>query len=298
MRKIHIPDLSGKIAIVTGANSGLGYETTRSLAANNAQVIMACRSAGKGEIAARQIRNENPEANVEVMPLDLADLTSVRAFVQAFTRKNSSLDILCNNAGVMALPEKYKTADGFEMQFGTNHLGHFALTGLLLELIKSTPGARIVAVSSFAHKMGKVDFENLNAGQSYKKWTVYGMTKLANLLFTYELQRRFESAGQEAIAVAAHPGYAATNLQRYSGIFSFLNRFIAQKPEMGALPIIHAATAPEVRGGDFFGPDGFGELRGYPKKVESGTASHDETVARRLWEVSEELTKVHYHFEI
>ncbi len=290
----NIPDLTGKTAIVTGANSGIGYEAALALAAKGARVIMACRNIEKGEAAAQQIHSKYPEAALEVMALDLSDLASVRAFVADFTGRYSSLDILCNNAGVMALPERYETVDGFEMQFGTNHLGHFALTGLLLDMLQSTPGARVVTVSSGGHRMGKVEFDNLNAERVYKRWGAYGLSKLANLLFTYELQRRLESAGKDVTAVAAHPGYTATNLQAHSGLFSFLNNFLAQNQDMGALPTLYAATASNVRGGDYIGPDGFLEQRGYPKKVNSSDASHDETVARQLWEVSEELTGVQY----
>ncbi len=290
----NIPDLSKKTAIVTGANSGIGYEAARMLAAKGARVIMACRNTEKGEAAAQQIHSEFPEAALEVMALDLSDLSSVRAFAADFTGRYSALDMLCNNAGVMALPERYKTSDGFEMQFGTNHLGHFALTGLLLAVLQDTPDARVVTVSSGGHRMGKVEFDNLNAERVYKRWGAYGLSKLANLLFTYELQRRLESAGKDVIAVAAHPGYTATNLQAHSGLFSFLNNFLAQKQEMGALPTLYAATALDVRGGDYIGPDGLMEQRGYPKKVKSSEASHDEEVAARLWDVSEELTGVHF----
>lgn len=253
---------------------------------------MACRNLQKANPAADQIQQNNPSGTVEVMALDLSDLSSVRAFAADFTGRYSSLDILCNNAGVMALPQHYETANGFEMQFGTNHLGHFALTGLLLDMLLNTPGARVVTVSSGAHRFGKVEFDNLNAERVYKRWGAYGLSKLANLLFTYELQRRFESARKDAIAVAAHPGYSATNLQAHTGIFRFLNNVLAQKQEMGALPTLYAATAPDVRGGDYIGPDGLMEQRGYPKKVQSSEASLDEAVAARLWDVSEELTGV------
>lgn len=291
-----IPDQSGRTAIVTGANSGIGYEAAKVLAAKGASVIMACRNTEKAGTAAQQIHSEYPKAELEVMTLDLSDLSSVRQFAADFTGRYSSLDILCNNAGVMALPQRYETADGFEMQFGTNHLGHFTLTGLLLDVLLKTPGARVVTVSSGGHRMGKVEFDNLNAERVYKRWGAYGLSKLANLLFTYELQRRLERAGKDVIAVAAHPGYSATNLQAHSGLFSFLNNFLAQKQEMGALPTLYAATAPHVRGGDYIGPDGFLEQRGYPKKVQSSEASHDEAVAAKLWDVSEELTGVSFKF--
>ncbi len=292
----NIPDLKGKIAVVTGANSGIGYETARALALKGVHVVMACRSEDRAEAAVTLIRGENPEASVVVMSLDLADLASVREFAKTFTSRYLSLDILCNVAGVMGPPQRFETADGFELQFGTNHLGHFALTGLLLDRIRGTHGARVVTVSSNAHRMGKVDFDNLNAERSYKRWGAYGLSKLSNLLFTYELQRRFEAFGGDVLAVASHPGYSSTNLQKYSRIFRFLNRFLAQSSKMGALPTLYGATSSDVSGGDYFGPDGFMGQRGYPKKVKSNDASHDTGVARRLWEVSEKLSGVCYGF--
>jgi len=290
----NIPDLTGKVIIVTGANSGIGFEAAKEFARKGTRVVLACRDAKKAEAAAKQIHGEYPDATLEIMALDLSDLSSVRAFATNFISRYSSLDILCNNAGVMALPQRFETADGFEMQFGTNHLGHFALTGLLLDVLLSTPNARVVTVSSGAHRFGKVEFDNLNAERVYKKWNAYGLSKLANLLFTYELQRRLERAGKDVIAVAAHPGYTATNLQTHSGLFSFLNNFLAQKQEMGALPTLYAATSPDMHGGDYIGPDGLMEQRGYPKKVQSNDASHDEEVAQKLWQVSEELTGVQF----
>jgi len=292
----NIPDLTGKLAIITGANSGIGFEASRAMVTHGAQVILACRDIEKGEVAAQQIRSEISEAKLEVKTLDVADLASVRAFADAFTSKSVSLNILCNNAGVMMVPERVETKDGFELQFGTNHLGHFALTGLLLQVMKDTPGARIVTISSMGHRQGKIEFDNLNAELSYKRGGAYALSKLANLLFTYELQRRLESAGSDLIAVAAHPGWTATNLQRYVWLFRFLNNILAQKPEMGVLPLLYAATAQDVRSGDYFGPDGFMEIRGYSKKVPSSKTSYDETLAKRLWEVSEEMTGVKYVF--
>jgi NAD(P)-dependent dehydrogenase (short-subunit alcohol dehydrogenase family) len=292
----HIPDLTGKTVIVTGANGGLGYEATRMFAGKGATVIMAVRTTAKGETAAQQIRDIHPDAKLDVMPLDLADLSSVRAFADAFKVKYDALHILLNNAGVMALPDRRTTADGFEMQFGVNHLGHFALTGLLLDVLKQTPSARVVSVSSFGHRTGRVNFDNLNAEKRYSKWFAYGLSKLANLMFTYELQRRLELAGINALAAAAHPGYTNTNLQQHSGLFSFLNPIFAQAPAMGALPLAYAATAPDVNGCDYIGPGGIFEMRGYPKKVKSSKRSHNEAVAKRLWEVSEELTGVQYAF--
>jgi NAD(P)-dependent dehydrogenase (short-subunit alcohol dehydrogenase family) len=288
-----IRDLSGKTAIVTGANSGIGFETARALAARGATVIMANRNREKGGAAARRILEEQTAA-IEAMTLDLADLTSIRDFVRDFTSRHAGLDILCNNAGVMALPERYETADGFEMQFGTNHLGHFALTGLLMDALEAAAGARVVTVSSTIHRRGKVDFDNLNAEQSYSRWAAYGLSKLANLLFTHELQRRLEETGKDMIAVAAHPGWTGTNLQAHAGLFRLLNPFLSQKPEMGALPTLYAATAEDVSGGDYYGPSGFMEVRGYPRKVASSPTSHDIDLAKGIWEVSEKLTGVRF----
>jgi NAD(P)-dependent dehydrogenase (short-subunit alcohol dehydrogenase family) len=289
----NIPDLTGKIAIVTGANSGIGYEMARALAGKEATVILACRNQAKGEAAVQQIDREYPEAKAGRMQLDLSDLASVRRFAGAFTSHYDRLDILINNAGIM-VPPFGKTADGFELQFGTNYLGHFALTGLLVDLIIHTPRARVVTVSSGGHRFGEIDFDNLNAEKGYDGQRAYAQSKLANLLFTYELQRRFEGAGVDAIAVAAHPGWTATNLQAHWRMVRILNPFIAQQPKMGALPTLYAATAPDVRGGDYYGPRGWQELRGHPTKVQSSARSHDTAVAAKLWTVSEELTGVRY----
>ncbi len=289
----NIPDLTGKAAIVTGANSGIGYEMVRALARKGAIVILACRNKDKGEAALQQIRREDPEAKVELMQLDLADLASVRYFADKFSSNYDRLDILLNNAGIM-VPPFGRTADGFESQFGTNHLGHFALTGLLFHLIVSTPQARVVTVSSSGHRFGAIDFDNLNAEKGYDRGKAYGQSKLANLLFTYELQRRFEAAEVDAVAVAAHPGWTATNLAVHWRMVRMLTPLLGQTPEMGALPALYAATAPDVQGGDYYGPGGWQELRGYPAKVRSSDRSHDMAVAARLWTVSEELTSVHY----
>ena len=290
-----MPDQTGKIAIVTGANSGIGYETVRALASKGAAVIVAGRSKEKCAAAAQAIRDEYPNAVVDWLHLDLADLSSVRQFVEEFTTRHDRLHLLINNAGVMAIPELRRTADGFEMQFGTNHLGHFALTGLLLDYLKRTPGARVVTVSSIAHRRGRMDFDNLNAEQSYEPWAAYGESKVANLLFTYELQRLFEAAGMDTIATAAHPGWTATNLQQDAGLARFLNPLFAMRPEKGALPTLYAATAPDAKGGGYYGPDGRGEWRGYPTQVGSNELSHDQAAAERLWALSEELTGVAFH---
>ncbi len=291
-----IPDQSGRVAIVTGANSGIGYETAKMLAARHARVVMACRSLDKAEAARDRLVKEVPDASVRVMPLDLSSLASVRAFAEAFLAEHDRLDLLINNAGVM-VPPLTKTAEGFELQFGTNHLGHFALTGLLLPLINRTPEARIVTVSSTAHHFGAIDFDNLNAEKEYAKWPFYGQSKLANLLFTYELQRRLEAVGHTTLSVAAHPGWTATNLQKNSGPTQFLNRFFAMTPDQGALPTLFAATAPSISGGTFYGPDGFLEMNGYPTQARSSQRSHDQAVAARLWDVSEQLTDVRFEQE-
>lgn len=289
-----IPDQTGKQVIITGSNSGIGFEAAKVLAAKHAEITMACRNTAKGESAAETIRAAHPGAAITVMELDLADLDSVRQFAEQFKESHEELHLLINNAGVMAPPKRRETSDGFEIQIGTNHLGHFALTGHLLETLAKTRGSRVVVVSSLAHKGGKVDFDDLNSKRSYTPFKAYGQSKLANLLFTYELQRRLGEAGVETIAVAAHPGWTATNLQDNSKLFKSLNPLFAQKPAMGALPTLYAATVDDVRGGEFFGPSGLGEMRGFPKKVRSNARSHDAEVAGRLWDVSTELTKVEF----
>ena len=288
-----VPDLTGKVAIVTGANSGIGYDTARVLAQHGVTVVMACRNMSKANEAAEQIRATKPAGTVEVMQLDLGDLVSVHQFAETFRTRYTRLDLLINNAGIM-VPPYGKTAQGFETQFGVNHLGHFALTGLLLDLLTQTPGARVVTVSSGAHLMGKIDFDDLNGERKYDRNRAYAQSKLANLLFTYELQRRLLAAGYGTLAVAAHPGWTATNLQVHSGVSSALNPFLAQESPMGALPTLYAATAGDVQASDYYGPGGFMQVRGYPKKVSSNRLSHDVDVARRLWDVSETMTGVKY----
>ncbi|MDH3213236.1 MAG: oxidoreductase [Myxococcales bacterium] len=298
-----LPDLTGRIVVVTGANSGLGLETALQLAGKRARIVLACRDPRKTETAIETIRAAHPGAALEALPLDLASLESVRSFSDAFCKAYPELHVLCNNAGVMALPQR-RTADGFEMQLGTNHLGHFALTGRLLERLLATPGARVVNVSSTAHRIGRMRFDDLHAERGYRRWRAYGQSKLANLLFTYELQRRLERKGANVASVACHPGYAATNLQlagprldgssRMEKVARLSNRLFSQSAAMGALPALYAATADDVRGGDYIGPDGFGETWGHPKKVRSSARSHDREVAARLWDVSEELTGVRF----
>lgn len=286
-------DQTGRVAIVTGSNSGIGFETARVLAEKGATVVMACRNLEKANPKADEIRRAHPGANVEVMRLDLSDLDSVRQFAEAFRAKHSRLDLLINNAGIM-VPPYGKTAQGFETQFGVNHLGHFALTGSLLDLIVNTPGARIVTVSSIAHYMGNIQFSDLNWEKGYKPQPAYGQSKLANLLFTYELQRRLAAAGKDTLAVAAHPGWTETNLQEHAKAVKFLNRFLAQEPLMGALPTLYAATQSDVNGAEYYGPSGFMEMNGPPKRVKSNRRSHDQNVAERLWNISEDLTGVRF----
>ena len=301
----NIPLQAGKTALITGANSGLGFEAAKVLAGKGAAVTLAVRDTAKGEKAAADVRAAAPYADLEVMALDLASLTSVRSFAETFAASHGRLDMLINNAGVMAIPRR-TTADGFEMQFGTNHLGHFALTGLLLPLLLTTPAARIVTVSSGAHILGKINFDDLQGERSYSKWGAYGQSKLANLLFAYELQRKLQAAGGGAVSVVAHPGYASTNLQSVGPemagsrigkrTMSAANRVLGQSAAMGALPQVYAATSLAVRGGDYIGPEGFMGQRGFPKKVKSNARSYDQAVAVRLWMASEELTGVSYAF--
>jgi NAD(P)-dependent dehydrogenase (short-subunit alcohol dehydrogenase family) len=292
-----IPDQRRRMAVVTGANSGLGQAMARELVRKGARVVLACRNVEKGASAARQIELAVPDAQVEVEALDLGRLDSVRAFAERFRAEHHGLDLLINNAGVMA-PPRSTTADGFELQLGTNHLGHFALTGLLIGTMEGSDDARVVTVSSGAHRIGRMQFDDLQGERRYNRWRAYGQSKLANLLFALELDRRLRAAGSAIRCVAAHPGYAATNLQSAAAprsdrlVMALTNRLFAQSADMGALPILYAATYPELEGGSFIGPDGIGEQRGHPRLVASSRAARDETVARRLWEVSEELTGV------
>jgi NAD(P)-dependent dehydrogenase (short-subunit alcohol dehydrogenase family) len=300
-----IPNQSGRTAIVTGANSGIGLVAARELARAGARVVMACRDEQRGEQALRRARAAAPGAELEVARLDLADLASVRAFAADWENRGDAIELLVDNAGVMALPRR-TTADGFEMQLGTNHLGHFALTGLLLRHLLAAPDPRVVTISSNAHKLGRISFDNLQGERRYWRWAAYGQSKLANLLFAYELQRRADAASSELRSVAAHPGFAATNLQfagaRMEGsqikerLNALLSKAVAQDDEHGALPTLYAATTPELPGGSYVGPDGPLEMRGGPRLVGSTGASHDTERARRLWEVSENLTGVHYAF--
>jgi NAD(P)-dependent dehydrogenase (short-subunit alcohol dehydrogenase family) len=290
-----IPAQDGRVAVVTGANSGIGFETARALAAKGARVVLACRDEGRGREAESRIRDAVADADVRFEPLDLSSLASVEQFAEKLLAEESRLDILCNNAGVM-MPPLGHTADGFEMQLGVNHLGHFALTGRLLGRLQASPGARVVALSSLAHFVGSIDFGNLNAERGYNRTLAYGRSKVANLLFARELQRRFEKAGTAAIAAAAHPGSTRTNLQRHSRSLNTFVAMLSQEPAEGALPTLYAATAPDVRGGDYFGPSGFGGMTGPPAPARSSGHSKDTKAAAKLWDVSEELTGVHYAF--
>jgi NAD(P)-dependent dehydrogenase (short-subunit alcohol dehydrogenase family) len=300
-----IPDLSGRVALVTGANSGIGQIAAEELAAHGASVLLACRDPGKGEVALKAVRARRPaEASVELIALDLTDLASVRAAAAGVNTRPKPLDLLVNNAGVMAPPRR-ETADGFELQLGTNHLGHFALTGLLLDKLKAAPAARVVTVTSGAHRIGRIDFDDLQRRHRYRRWSAYGQSKLANLLFALELQRRAVGADLDLRSMAAHPGYASTNLQRAgpqldAGPFSKLtapawstaNLLFGQSPEGGALPTLYAATEPDLPGGSLVGPGGFGSMRGAPVLESPSGAALDADTASRLWEVSEELTGV------
>jgi NAD(P)-dependent dehydrogenase (short-subunit alcohol dehydrogenase family) len=284
-----IPSQSGRIAVVTGANSGIGLETARALAERGAHVVLACRNQTKGAAALAELK-AIPDASVELMALDLADLSSVRTFAEAFDAAHERLDILVNNAGVMMTPLS-KTADGFEMQFGTNHLGHFALTGLLLDKLLAAEAPRIVNVSSNAHKPGKIDFANLSGDNGYSKLGAYCQSKLANLLFSLELQRRLKEAGHDVIVASSHPGWTASNLM--DGFFGFVTKLMAQNTASGALPSLYAATAPDVEALDYFGPAWF-EMVGPPKRAKARKHARDDATARRLWEVSSDLTGVSY----
>jgi NAD(P)-dependent dehydrogenase (short-subunit alcohol dehydrogenase family) len=290
-----IPDQTGRTAVITGANTGLGYETAAALAAKGAQVVLAVRNLEKGKEAARRIEQAAPGARIQLQELDLTSLDSIRTAADQLRSAHESIDLLINNAGVMMTP-KSTTKDGFELQFGTNHLGHFALTNLLLDRVLAAPGSRVVTVSSVGHRFARgIHFDDLQSERSYSRVGAYGQAKLSNLLFTYELQRRLQ--GTNTLAVAAHPGDSNTELARnvpapVRVVFEAIAPLITQSAAMGALPTLRAATDPSVLGGQYYGPDGFGEQRGYPKVVASSAPSHDTEAQRRLWAVSEELTSV------
>jgi NAD(P)-dependent dehydrogenase (short-subunit alcohol dehydrogenase family) len=292
-----IPDQTGRRAVVTGANSGLGTAVAEELARAGAEVILACRDLQRGAAAVGSISTRVPGCLVETRRLDLADLGSVREFARRLDGEGRPLDLLVNNAGVMAVPRRL-SADGFELQLATNHLGHFALTGLLLDCLLAAPDGRVVSVSSVLHRLGRIDFDDLMSAGRYSRWRAYGQSKLANLLFAFELDRRARAAGVGLRSLAAHPGYARTNLQAASGgplslVLALANPLFAQSAAAGALPILCAATA-DLPGGSYLGPDGPGQRRGHPRPVDASPAARDPETAARLWEVSEELTGVGY----
>jgi len=295
---MNIPDQTGRVAVITGANTGLGYETAAALADRGAHVVLAVRNLDKGKDAAARITAQSPGADVALQELDLTSLDSVRAAAGQLRSEHDRIDLLINNAGVMYTP-KATTKDGFELQFGTNHLGHFALTGLLLDRLLPVAGSRVVTVSSIGHRIrADIHFDDLQWERGYSRVGAYGQAKLANLLFTYELQRRLAPRGT-AIATAAHPGGSNTELMRnmpapLARAFSVVGPLVTQDAAAGALPTLRAATDPAVLGGQYYGPDGFAQMRGYPKLVASSARSHDVDVQRRLWAVSEELTGVVY----
>ncbi len=294
-----IGDLKGKIVIVTGGASGIGMEAAQVLASKRAGLVLAVRNMAKGERAAENIRAQHPAAEVAVMHLDLGDLASVRQFASEFTGRFDRLDILINNAGVM-VPPYSKTKDGFELQFGTNHLGHFALTAHLLPIFMATPLSRVVSVSSIAARKGRINFKNLDGSHGYNPMTFYRQSKLANLLFAIELQHRLERAGSTSISVLCHPGISVTNLlSRGSGketgkVMKALMSIVAQPAEKGALPMLYAATHRELRGGEYIGPDGFGNHKGHPALTDEAGKMFKADLSARLWEVSESLTGVKY----
>jgi NAD(P)-dependent dehydrogenase (short-subunit alcohol dehydrogenase family) len=294
-----LPDLSGKVAVVTGATGGIGGPLARELARAGATVVIAARDAGRGAATAQAIHAAVPGAAVEVEALDLASLDSVRAFAARFAEAHEGPDILVNCAGVMATA-RATTADGFEAQFGVNHLGHYALTGLLMPGMKDRGGARVATVSSLNHKWGRIDFDDPQHERSYKRWRGYNQSKLANLLFAFELDRRLRAAHAAAASVAAHPGYTNTSLQRRMEhslerrVLLVTNRLFGQSPDMGALPVLYAAAAPDVPGGTYVGPGGAGEARGYPAIAAASAAARDPALAARLWDLSEQLTGVKF----
>jgi len=291
-----IPDQTGRTAIVTGANTGIGLETARMLAGKGAAVVLACRNPDKGKAAIARIEAGKPTGSATLAALDLSDLESVAAFAEAFAAKHDRLDLLINNAGVM-VPPLSRTRQGFELQFGTNHLGHFALAGRLLPLVQRTAGARVVVVSSTAQSFGRIDFDDLNwERRAYSPFRAYGQSKLANQLFALELSRRLAAAGSEVRATAAHPGWTATDLQRTSGAARFFNPLFAMKPADGALPTLRAATDRAAASGSYWGPAHFFELSGPPVPARIPRHAQDTAVAARLWEVSEKLTGVSFSF--
>lgn len=292
-----MPEQAGRVVVITGANSGIGYESALALAQKGAHVVMACRSMDKAARAKADLLARVPDASLEVLPLDLGSLQSVRDFAAAFQAKYDSLDILMNNAGIMATPYG-TTADGFELQFGTNHLGHFALTGQLLSTLLQTSKSRVVTVSSYANLGGRIDFDDLQSEKRYNGWVAYCQSKLANILFALELQRKLDAAQADVISVAIHPGHAVTNLQTHPANFldrvtlPLANALMGQAADLGATYQLYAATAADVQGGEFYGPKYL--LRGRVVRLGMTARARDEQVAARLWQISEALTGVRY----
>jgi NAD(P)-dependent dehydrogenase (short-subunit alcohol dehydrogenase family) len=297
-----IPALAGRTALITGANSGIGYQAALQFARHGAHVLLGCRSVAKGRTALDRLLHEAPNASAELVELDMASLASIRAFAASFASRGLPLDILINNAGVMALPARELTPDGFERQFGTNHLGHFALTGLLIPQLLAAPSPRVVTVASLAHRNGKIEFDNLQSERSYIPWDAYGASKLANILFAKELDRRARLAHSKLISLAVHPGVSTTNIfangPGANSLKALVVRLLApvmmQNDEAGALPTLYAATSPSAHGGEYIGPDGFQELKGSPAVVQPRPQALDEAVGQQLWAVSEQLTGVTY----
>lgn len=294
-----MPPQTGKTVLVTGANSGVGFQAAREFARQGAQVLLGVRDVLKGEAARNRIVAELPQANVAIVPLDMASLASIRGFAREFISSGAPLDVLVNNAGVMALPKREQTADGFERQFGTNHLGHFALTGLLMPALLKAQSPRVVTVASLAHRNGKMEWDNLQGEKSYTAWDAYNASKLANILFARELDRRAREAHSKLLSIAVHPGVSKTNIAQHGTDFKsrfvqMFGSFLFQNDEMGALPTLYAATSADVQGGQYIGPDGGGEVRGYPKVVQPKPQALDEQSGRKLWSVSEQLTGVVY----
>ncbi|MEV0456546.1 SDR family NAD(P)-dependent oxidoreductase [Catellatospora methionotrophica] len=291
-----VPDQTGRVAVITGANTGIGFEAAKVLAARGATVVLACRNPDRAGDALARLTASNAVARVEFLRLDLTSLASVREAAAELRARHSEIDLLINNAGVMWTPRS-TTADGFELQFGTNHLGHFAFTGLVLDRLLPVTGSRVVTVSSVGHRTGRIDFDDLQSERKYGRHRAYGASKLANLMFTYELQRRLEVAGANTVALAAHPGGAGTELVRNAPrlirrLYPLFEPLVTQSAERGALPTLRAATDPVTRGGEYYGPDGIGEVKGFPKRVGSSARSHDKLVQRRLWQESLQLTGV------
>ena len=293
---------NGKTVLITGANSGIGYQAAVELARHGARVMLGCRDAGKGQAALERLRREVPGAHAEVVLLDMASLASILGVAANLVSSGQPLDLLINNAGVMALPGRQLTEDGFERQFGTNHLGHFALTGLLMPALLSAPAPRVVTVASLAHRGGKLEWDNLQSERNYVPWTAYNNSKLANLLFAKELDRRARAGSSRLVSIPVHPGVSQTSIVANGPgpkdlktrlLFTF-GKFLTQSDAMGALPTLYAATSPQAQGGEYIGPDGFGEIKGYPKVVQPRANALDHPVAHRLWVASEQLTGVVY----